>query len=888
MPSIVEKSVFGSGGKTIIALSSDGKYLCATNKNGMTKILQLESPEEEPDVLETCKNPTSMVLTSPSSCIISTLKGDVHSYDTDEEKYRLLLRSALPVRDCILVHGGKTLAVGGDDLKLSLIELDGDRKRTSVDVSDQVSQLSYNPQMSILAVSLVNGSIHFFSMTSARPNEVHVLSKYTVSHFYNDDFLDHLPSVAPSQSTNEVDGVKDLEYCVDNRLSTRVEWHPYGMQFAVPGEDSSVKIFNLKDYSLIKSLKPAGTTTHITAVKFSPKTGEYIAVIDLNNKLTIWNVQTSEIHFTKELSFKITNICWKLHQNDSLDLILGTWTGDVIFIPAVSIISQQSTIDDLGNQKEAAQSLFVDSDDDAISPKVTDLGETGERRYSSNSQDLFTDNEEEGKKRKLFHYDDEEDFIDDDDGAGYVSVKQHKSNASNPLPQYGFPSHRKPQFSYKPFSPGATPFGIGDRRYLTMNNVGYAWTVRNGSSSSSSHNTITVSFFDLGRFKEYHFEDLFGYDICSLTDDGSLFAQSKMGQIHYRPHNGFHSTWTKKIPLQKSECITSVAATPRRVIVGTSHGYVRIFNQFGVPLALEKMSPIVAIAAQDYRIFAVHFSPLQGLSYSLFEQNPRSTHNYYQRESSLPLTMPENNGNVKDVHHNFSSFNPLGIKSIFFSAYGDPCIFGSDDVLLVLSKWRFPAQSTWVPLLDARFEIWKMSGGNESNDLHVWPLGLTYDTLNHILVKGKNMWPEFPMPLPSEMEIRIPLLAKDQIDVSDESESNEVVIPTNIAAEEEFLRSKILAQLLNDTLSHDGELYGNEHDILLSLAGAHDKSLLRLFAIACSDQNNDKAVSIVQELKQDKALNAAAKIAERAELTSLVKKIDNIREARFEQQLNGA
>lgn len=45
------------------------------------------------------------------------------------------------------------------------------------------------------------------------------------------------------------------------------------------------------------------------------------------------------------------------------------------------------------------------------------------------------------------------------------------------------------------------------------------------------------------------------------------------------------------------------------------------------------------------------------------------------------------------------------------------------------------------------------------------------------------------------------------------------------------------------------------------------------------------AFSLAYELKQDRALNAAAKISERAELVSLVKRINDIREARYEQQL---
>lgn len=123
-------------------------------------------------------------------------------------------------------------------------------------------------------------------------------------------------------------------------------------------------------------------------------------------------------------------------------------------------------------------------------------------------------------------------------------------------------------------------------------------------------------------------------------------------------------------------------------------------------------------------------------------------------------------------------------------------------------------------------------------------------------------------------------------DSADEKENSELVIPPNMAAEEEFLRSKVLSALLKDTLDNDGELYGNENEILASLNGAYDKSLLRLFAAACADQNIEMAASLVKELKQDRALIAAVKISERAELMELTKRVNEIREARFQQQVD--
>ncbi|SCV06040.1 LANO_0H20780g1_1 [Lachancea nothofagi CBS 11611] len=896
MASSIDKSIFSSGGKTFVGCSVDGTRLFAVNKHGLTKVLQLDTPEEEPDVLETCVDFTSMAVVSNSKCIVTSFKGDVYLFSAQESENKLLLRCALPVRDVVIVHSGKTVAVGGDDLEVTLVSLadDTDRNKITLKLEDQVRQMSYNQQMSILAISQVNGIIHFYSMTSTIPRHVHRLENCIASHFYKDDFHDKLlQSVNPVDADDDFEGeFQEPEYCDENRACARVEWHPHGLQFAVPCQDRVIKIYNLKEYSQVKSLTYSQIKREYVDLKYSPQSGAFIAAVDLDNRLTIWNVATGEIHNTRELRQKITNICWTLQSNNSLDLHLGTWTGDTVTIRgAAENILEKPPLSKDTEQLQKTNNLFVNSEDeddiDAVPPLT---GREGENKGSGGNNELpgsqgFTDDEAEGPTKRMFH-NDEDDFIDDDDGAGYVIKKPKYTGPA--VSTMSFAKDTKiPKFRYRPFSPGSTPFGTSDRRYLTMNNIGYTSTVRNGVDSSSSRYTVTTSFFDLGRFKEYHFEDLFGYDICSLTEDGVLFAQSKLGRLHYRAHNDFQSSWNKRVPLQKSEKITSIAATPRRIVVSTSLGYLRTFNQFGIPLEIEKMAPVVAIAAQDYKIFAVHFSPYHGLSYTLFEQNPQTGNKYFQRESSLPIKLPSNLDDDEEFSETFSAFNPLGIKSLFFSAYGDPCIFGADDVLLVLSKYRSAAESRWVPLLDSKFELWKSSNGREINHLHVWPLGLTFNVLNHILVKGHNIWPEFPLPLPSEMEVRIPLLIKDEIEINrDADNEQEMQIPPYMAAEEEFVRSKVMSVLLNDTLEHEGEVYGNETQILLALNSAYDKSLLRLFASACSEQDVSKAVSLAQELKQDKALNAAVKVAERAELMTLVKKVNDIRESRFELQIN--
>lgn len=916
--SVVDKSVFDSGGRTTLALAQDNAHLCVGSKIGIVKILNTERVQDEPRVLEVVKDLTSVCFGSKddSKLLVTSVTGDAYLYDARDEGStgKLLTRSVLPLRDCQIIHSDKYAVFGGDDLQLTLIDLDGGDRNT-LKTEEQVSSLSYSKQSNILAVSFINGKVQFFSVSSAVPNKVHELKDYIPKHSYVDSGDDALltdvlgsdkEDTDVEADTLEDDKINDPTFCDNNRICTKVAWHPNGLFFALPTKEGGVSIFDIKDYKLQKTLSPTAKGKLFCDLQFDTKNGNYMAAIDLDGQLTVWDWKRGEVKLARKIKQDITHLVWKIQESSGqFDLILGTWNGSIITIKSVLPVID-SKVEEPLTSAGGEKNLFVEddgnSDDEAKGSNLVDGEAEDDNGEEIDDENLFTQEDDINEGKRKYHFDDEDDFIDDDDGAGYVSEKKYRKfedTSVNTFHNYNSSRSRyapKP-FKYKPFSAGATPFASGDRRYLTMNEIGYVSTVKNGDQ-----NSVTVSFFDVGRFREYHFEDLFGYDVCFLNENGTLLAQSRMGQINYRPHNSLHSNWTKVIPLLDGERITTIAATPKMVYIGTSFGYFRIFNSFGVPVALEKMTPIVALTAQDYKVFTVHFSPLHGLSYSLFEVHT-DTSKYFQRECPLPITMPQ--AYAGRVEPDFLSSNPLGIKSLFFSSYGDPCIFGIDDVLLVLSKWRSGAQSRWIPVLDSNFELWKMSGGKDHTDVHVWPLSLNYDTLNCILVKGKRIWPEFPLPLPSEMEVQIPVLVKSQLlkehnkekkeraeagldsdEDEDKDEETEVTIPQNLAAEEEFLRSKILSGLLQDTIDNDGELFGNENRIIASLIGMHDKSLLRLFAIACSDQNPERALSIAQELKQDKALTAAVKVSERAEMLSLVQKINDIREARFNQQMD--
>lgn len=943
---VTENRVFVAGGNTRAYLSNDNTRLFTLNKNALVKVQNLDDLEKEPDIIDVCEEPSTLALseTNPNFIYVVSKKGDLYWYDVKEYTSGLCFRSSLPLRDLSLIHDDKVCVVGGDDLEMTLVALEKDKDNIKVTLDEQLVSLSYNKQNNILAVSLSNGNIDFYSLSSTIPNKIHTLTDQLPKIFYDDDKAEDSTS-GEGQDSIPIDGLDSL-LCDDNRTCTRISWSNKGDCYAVPAKDGTIKLFNLSDHSLTTTFKPSVPVNNWDALIVDQLHSNTITAVGNINKtshLFIWNISTGVQTSHETTTYSVTSLCWRINSSmNTLSLIAGTWSGDIITFNDITMVKESPGNSNLN------RTLFAESDDEDLfeesrvgefskntstDPDLTSKFQNdGSRKESNkidkrvhedegsediNSDNLFTDAEEEEEvgegthRKRTFNYEDENDFIEDDNGeaALYKKARNHYDSVPSLVTTNSRRSNYQrvqPQFQYRPFSTGATPFGNSDKRYLTINQIGHVWTTRNESGS----NSITVSFFDVSKFHEYHFDDLFKYDLCSLTDEGILLGQSKLGQIQYRPHGVSGETWTKKIPLLPKERITSIACTPKRIIVGTSFGYLRTFNEFGLPLAIEKVSPIVAVTAYEYRIFTIHYSQYHGISYSMFQQHPQTGDKYFQRECPLPITLPQQvQGQTEDIDKEFlkfediyHAFNPLGIKSLFFSSFGDPCIFANDNVLLVLSRWRSGNEARWIPIVDTNLELWKMSGGKNVKDVHVWPLGLNFDTFSFLLLKGKNCWPDIPMTVPTEMEVRMPSISKTDItkkkteEEEDEYENDtktdgindqsEVEIPLDLAAEEEFLRSSVLSRLLKDTMDNDGEIYGNEADLLQHLISSHDKSLLRLLAYVCSEQDVNKAVSIVYELKQDKALAAARKIAERAEILPLVRKINAIIEAKFEADFN--
>ena len=216
------------------------------------------------------------------------------------------------------------------------------------------------------------------------------------------------------------------------------------------------------------------------------------------------------------------------------------------------------------------------------------------------------------------------------------------------------------------------------------------------------------------------------------------------------------------------------------------------------------------------------------------------------------------------------------VKSVFFSDNGDPYIYDSDGVLLVLQHWRTPGQARWVPILDTKLLDRLATGRKEET---YWPVAVAQNKFHCIILKGGDTSPYFPRPLLSEFDFKIPISNPAPIDDAGEEAQTE-----GSRLEESFVRSSLTLSLLEDLLSSTNATHSQRAEQSRTELEI-DKLLLQLLQIECreGEERGMKALELVQLMRDrsGKMIEAAGKIASRYGKTLLEEKIRDVAERRL-------
>lgn len=227
-----------------------------------------------------------------------------------------------------------------------------------------------------------------------------------------------------------------------------------------------------------------------------------------------------------------------------------------------------------------------------------------------------------------------------------------------------------------------------------------------------------------------------------------------------------------------------------------------------------------------------------------------------------------------------------GIRTAFFSAEGDPCVYDAAGTLLVLVHWRTPGQARWVPVLDTTRLARRQSGRKQER---YWPVAVAGGRFHCIILKGGDTSPYFPRPLLSEFALEIPLgprpAAPDAGADADAEEDGDAGAPAEVhRLEQSHALASVVLALEEDALaateaapSHMVELGRRRMEL--------DKLLLQLLAVECreGEERGMKALDLVRRMRDQsgKMVEAAGKVAGRYERRALEGKIREVAERRL-------
>ncbi|KAK3719684.1 DNA polymerase alpha accessory factor Mcl1 [Vermiconidia calcicola] len=811
-------------GPAYLSYTPNGKKLVTVGLNGALRVFQHDS-EDEPAVIDVLTDNHFAVAATIEFILVGAEDGSVTKYSLlTNSMEEMLVRSSLPVRDIAISPDGQWAAVASDELEVKVVNTqDMTRVMYLREHPRPAKHVSFDISGAMVAVSCTDGLVYVYSLSSEQP-----------------------------QLVKRIDGLIKM---LDNEAeaSSKAVWHPDGRAFAAPSSTRDFQVVARNDWKLQKAFR-GGHRGDISAAAWSPN-GALLVTAGVDKSLVLWETRSQKMLKSFD---DVHNVILAMQWHPTDNVLSYTNNNGELFIRENFAPNEHAKLLKIALQHAPMNGdPLNDISGNARKPMLNGVKPNGHVRSGDDYIEGLLDDamSQDGA-----------DFIEDDDGAGYaeepnrngkrvarsIEGPQAKRQAPGPVWQ--------PQI-HEPFQPGSTPWK-GNRRYLCLNLTGFVWTV-----NQETHNTVTVEFYDRQEHRDFHFTDPYMYDKACLNEKGTLFACPASSHhpaiLYYRPHETWTSRTDWRTELPKGEEVSSISLSDSCIVATTTAGYVRIYSLFGVPLKMyrQKSSPAVTcVSWRDY-VMTVGNGPVGGDETTRLLYTIENVKRDEICQSEDILALPDG----------------VELKSVFFSEKGDPCIYDSDGVLLILQHWRTPGQAKWVPLLDTRTLDRLASGKKEES---YWPVAVANNKFHCIILKGGEEYPYFPRPLLSDFEFRIPISSAPN---GDEDEINADNTLQN-SLEEKYVQSSLQYSLIQDLVENTNatqtqklEATGLEREV--------DKVLLQLLAVECreGEERGMKALEIATLMKDrtGKMLEAAGKVAQRFQRDILSEKITQLAERRL-------
>ncbi|KAL6720295.1 DNA polymerase alpha accessory factor Mcl1 [Lecanora helva] len=814
-------------GPTVLTYTPNGKQLVTAGTNNVVRVYQTGS-DDEPTNLDDCQENNTSIAATNEFFLTGSEDGTVCMYSLETYTYeKMLTRFTLPIRDIALSPDGKWAAVTSDELTVKVINIIDTFKVLYLrELPKPAKHLSFDPSGSYIAASRTDGIVYIYSLSTEEP-----------------------------ELLRRVDGlIRSLE--IESESSSRAVWHPDGRAFAAATATRDIQVVSSGDGERQRSFS-GGHMGDITALAWSPN-GALLVTAGSDRKLVVWDTRTQKT-LSKYDFPGVINVAW--HPTENI-VSFVTSEGELFIYTNFLSTELASYLEKPLQPAPFIHDPLAETNGNGRRPLTNGDKEHAEtharRRGTPDSLDDILGPD----------LADDDDFVSDDDGAGYAAgVNGNGKRGNGHLDVIdGFANKRRATGqTWQPrlhpsFQPGSTPWR-GNRKYLCLNLTGFVWTV-----DQDSHHTVTVEFYDRDYHRDFHFTDPYLYDKACLNDNGTLFscpsANGNPAFVFYRPHETWTSRADWRTQLPAGEDVTSISLSDSYIVVTTSTDYVRVFTLYGTPFRVyrQKTSPTVTCTSWRDYVLTMGNGPVggDGSNKLLYTIENIKRDEVCQSEDIVALT--------EGAH----------IKTVCFSDDGDPCIYDSTGVLLILQHWRSPGQARWVPVLDTK-QLERLAGGKKEETY--WPVAVAQEKFHCIILKGGDQYPYFPKPLLSEFDFRIP--CSSSVTQTDPDNPSALEGPR---LEETFVRNSLLCSLLEDLVTSTSASHSQRTELSRRELEV-DKTLLQLLNVECreGEERGMKALEIVGLMRDrgGKMIEAAGKVAGRYGRNVLQDKIVELAEKRL-------
>ncbi|KAJ8518145.1 hypothetical protein ONZ45_g4749 [Pleurotus djamor] len=592
-------------------------------------------------------------------------------------------------------------------------------------------------------------------------------------------------------------------------------WHPSGQYFFVASRNHEIITISRSDWAKTSTYQDGEVTGAVTAIAVSPN-GVYMASA-VQGKVFVWSTQTRRVIASQAGSAGAT--VTELHFSPTRNLLVWTDSDGVFF-----------------RWPEPIPSSFPDPIKSSRAASTTTLPVKAPKEFSLFGDDTTIDDVlDGGVVDDIQGMGDGDDWIIDDLGGGV----QDDEPAEVPETRGYVKEMVSITKAQPPFQPGSTPME-NKKRYLAHNTVGVIEV-----TDQDIHHIVNVEFFDRSMRKNFHFNDMYKYNLGYLGERGALFAcqpeNDHPAHVKYTPYGegirviGIAAGGSEPArSLAQAQALDHDLESLGNVVIATSEGDLTFLSGTGLErriLALE--GDYVTMAAGNEWVFVVHragsttIDGSQNLAFSLINFDDFSV----RQRGLLPV--------------------PKGhtLKWVGITSGGAPAIYDSTGRLHILTKYRIPHHGSWTRILDTNL-LERRKGKDES----YWPVGVDGSTFVCLILKGRQTHPGFPRPLIQELPITMPFRGED-------------------THAERIQRELMLIDMEYDQL--EDELTTNELSVRET---AVDKLLLHIIQAAMKSGNYPRVIEVAKMLHFSTAIGAAITLADYYTLIGMKEKLGVLKE----------